>query len=98
MNAALTSILALIQQVLPLIQSASNATGLVASIITALEQWLPIVIAEGEALYTPVKNIIEQLKSSGAPTQAQIDALNQLDAKVDAAFEAATVGLDPDAS
>lgn len=97
MNAALTAILALIQQVLPLISTAANPAGVVASIITALTKWLPIIVAETETLYTPVKNIITALKTSGQVTQEQIDALNQLDAKMDTAFEAAVAGLDPDA-
>lgn len=96
MQAALTAILAMIQQFLPLIGTGAAAVSSVGSIITALEKWLPIIVAEGEALYTPVKNIIAALQNSGAVTSDQVAQLQQLDAKMDTAFEAATVGLDPD--
>lgn len=98
MTAALAAILALIQQVLPLIGGASSAT-LVASIIKALQTWLPIIVVEVQTLYPIVKNIITTLQSkSDDLTPEQITTLQQIDAQTDAAFEAATVGLDPDAA
>lgn len=97
MNAALTAILSLIQQVLPFATGASGG-GLVTSIIKALQTWLPIIATEIQTLGPIVKNIIASLQSSGvALTDEQKATLTQLDAQTDAAFEAATIGLDPDA-
>lgn len=97
MNAALTAILNLVQQVLPLIQAGNaNATGLVAAIINALQTWIPMIVTEIGTLYQPVKNIIEALKQNGVVTADQIAALQALDAKMDAAFEAAAGDVDPD--
>lgn len=98
MSAALAAILALIQQVLPLISGATNAGSLIASIIKALETWLPIIISEIKDLYPIVKNIIEALKSKDIVlTDDQKSVLQKLDLQTDLAFEAATQGLDPDA-
>lgn len=97
MNLALTSIIALIQQVLPLISGGSAATGLVGSIISVLQTWLPLIATEITTLYTPVKNIIVALQTSGPLTDQQKGDLSALDAKVDQAFDAASAGLDPDA-
>lgn len=93
MTAALTAVLALIQQALPLIQ----AGGQVASVISTLESIIPLVISEVQALYQPIKNIITALQQGGGLTPAQITQLQALDKQVDDAFDAATSGLDPDA-
>jgi hypothetical protein len=95
MTAALTAVLALIEQILPLLGS-SQAT-LIASIIDALTKWLPLIIQEVSALYTPVKNIIEALSANPATTADQLATLQQLDAQVDTAFEAIAAQVDPDA-
>lgn len=94
MSAALQAVLALIQQVLPLL---GQSTGLAGIIIQALVKWMPFIVMEVEAVRDPVKQIIEVLTGSGEVTQAQIIKLKELDAKLDAAFDAAIEGLDPDA-
>jgi hypothetical protein len=95
MTAALTAVLALIEQILPLL--GSSQANLIASIIDALTKWLPLIIQEVSALYTPVKNIIEALSANPATTADQLATLQQLDAQVDTAFEAAAAAVDPDA-
>jgi len=98
MNAAVTAVLTLIQQVLPLITASGAAsTGIVASIVNALSTWLPLIVTEVDTLYEPVKNIIEALKQTGAVTPDQLTTLTALDSKMDAAFEAAAAAVDPDA-
>lgn len=96
MNAALTAILTLIQQILPLATGTSSS--LIATIIQALQSWLPIIFGEIQSLYPIVKNIISELQNKGDLTDDQKTTLQQLDAQTDAAFEAATAGLDPDAA
>jgi hypothetical protein len=95
MTAALTAVLALIEQILPLL--GSSQTNLIASIIDALVKWLPLIIQEVSALYQPVKNIIAALSANSATTADQLATLQQLDAQVDTAFEAIATQVDPDA-
>lgn len=96
MEQALAAFLALVEEVIPLVDAA-GATGTVAKIISALETWVPLVIKEGLALVTPVKNIITALQATNGVTADQITQLQQLDAQLDAAFEDAAKGQDPDA-
>lgn len=95
MNAALLAVLAFIEQILP--KLVTTDAPLITSIINILVNWLPIIVSEAETLYQPVKNIITALMTHGAVTADQKAALQALDAKMDAAFEAAAEGIDPDA-
>lgn len=96
MSAAFTAILALIQQLLPVL-GGSDAT-LIASIIDVLEKWVPLIITGVEDLYQPVKNIIAALSANPAATADQLATLQKLDAQVDAAFESIATQVDPDAA
>ena len=93
MTAAISAILALIEQLLPAITSAGNTT-LIDSIITALTNMLPFIIQGIESLVTPVKNIIAALSASPATTASQLAQLQALDAQVDSAFDAAAAATD----
>ena len=93
MSAAISAILALIEELLPVVTSASSAS-LITSILNALTAMLPFIIQEVEALITPVKNIIAALSANPATTAAQLATLQSLDASVDASFEAATADTD----
>lgn len=98
MTSALTAILTLIQQILPLLTAGGGGTvGIIAAIIDVLTKWLPLIVMEVNTLYQPVKNIIAALSATTGVTPDQVSALQALDTACDAAFEAATVGLDPDA-
>lgn len=97
MNTAFTAILALLQQLLPLISAGSASSGVVATVVNVLKTWLPLITTEITALYEPVKNIVTVLQGSGLVTPEQIADLKVMDAKIDADFEAASAGLDPDA-
>jgi hypothetical protein len=85
MNAIVQSILALLAQIAPLIKDSAA----IASIISTVEQILPIVVQEAQDLVQPVKNIIAALSANPAATADQLAALQALDAKVDADFDAA---------
>jgi len=91
----IAAVLALIEQILPLLRS--NSSGTIQSIIDILVQWLPRIVSLGTVLAQTVKNIIASLSANPATTADQLSALQQLDAQVDVAFETATQGLDPDA-
>ena len=88
MSILVTSVLAMIQALLPAITSGANAA-MIDGIITALTNMLPFIISEVESLVTPVKNIIAALSATPATTAAQLGQLQSLDASVDAAFDAA---------
>lgn len=87
------TVLSMIESLIPLITSATNAQ-VIDSIIKALEGILPFVVEEISALVAPVKNIIAALSATPATTAAQAATLATLDAQVDAAFEAAAADTD----
>ena len=93
MSAALSALLGLIGQLIPLITSAANAT-LIDSIINTLEGFLPFIIQDVEVLYQPVKNIIAALSANPATTASQLAALQAQEAQIDAAFDAAAASTD----
>lgn len=93
MDTAITAVFALVEEVLPLI----TAGGKVASVISTLETVIPLIAKGAVALYQPVKNILAALQSDGTVTADQIAQLKTLDQQVDAAYDAAMDGLDPDA-
>jgi hypothetical protein len=90
-------VLAIIQQLIPLLGGSTASTNMVATIVTQLEKWLPMIIQEVDVLYQPVKNIIAALSTSPATVADQAAQLAQLDAQLDAAFEAAAAAVNPDA-
>jgi hypothetical protein len=93
MTLALTTLLSLISNLLPLLTSSANAN-LIGSIISTLEQFLPFIVDEISSLYQPVKNIIAALSANPATTAAQLATLQALDAQADAAFDAAAASTD----
>jgi hypothetical protein len=93
MSLIITSVLAMIQALLPAITSTANAS-IIAGVITALTNMLPFIIQEVEALVTPVKNIIAALSANPATEATQLAQLQALDQQVDAAFEAAAASTD----
>ena len=87
MTAIASLVVSLLTQLLPLV--GSMAGGQVGSIITLLEQIIPVVVKEATDLVAPIQNIIAQLQGSGVVTPDQITALAALNAKIDAEFDAA---------
>ena len=93
MTAVIQAILALVEQLLPLITS-SGSSATIDSIINALIKILPFVAQEVEALVPPIKNIIAALSANPATTADQLAQLQSLDQSVDKAFEDAAVSTD----
>jgi hypothetical protein len=85
MSAILTSVLAIIAQLVP----GSTSAALVEKIIEALIAIIPVVVKEYQDLVPIVKNIITALKDDPSTTAAQLDQLQQLEVQWDAEFEAA---------
>lgn len=91
MTQIITVLLALVQQIAP-----GATTDLIATIIEDLIQIVPVVIKEAQDLLPVIKNIIAALQSNPASVSDQLDALDQLDAQVDAAFDAAAAQAQAD--
>ena len=95
-----TTVITLIQTVLPLLGGATAGAPAIAAVIGTLEKFMPLIVQFVGAvptLYTGVKNIISALKSDPSTLPDQLKALQAFDVQVDAAFEAAAADVDPDA-
>jgi len=92
----ITTLVALVGRVLPVVAVPANAT-LIEEVIQTLVGLVPTLIKEYQDLLPEVQNIIAALRG-GPLTQAQQDALDALQAQADAAFEAAAAakGIAPD--
>jgi len=96
--AAITTLLTVVQTVLPLVSGSTSST-IIVQVVTALEKWVPLVIAlfpSATTLFQSIKNIIASLSSNADTPAAQLVTLQQLDAQVDTAFEAIAAQTDPD--
>ncbi|MDE2602691.1 MAG: hypothetical protein KGL62_10035 [Bradyrhizobium sp.] len=93
---AIIAVLAVIQQIIPLLGTSAATARIITGIIDALTKLLPFIINEVSTVYTAVKNIISLLQHSGQVTADQIAALQQLDSQVDAAWAAVLPQIDPD--
>jgi hypothetical protein len=97
--AAITTLLTVVQTVLPLISGTTSSTVII-QVVIALEKWIPIVIAlfpSATTMFQSIKNIIASLSANPDTPAAQLATLQQLDAVVDTAFEAIAAQVDPDA-
>ena len=85
MSAILTTILALIEQLVP----ASTSAALIEKIIAVIIQLIPVIVQEYKDLLPIVQNIITALKSDPSTTAQQLATLEELEIQYDADFEAA---------
>lgn len=104
-SGVILSTLTAIQSLLPMLGVAGNTAAVVGNIIAAmtkvlpvLEQLAPLARDEVSLVYQGVKNIIGNLRGPDVVTTADQDAaLDALDARVDAAWDAIAPQFDPDA-
>ena len=82
------TVLGIIEQVIPSLVS-GGAASTITNIISMLEQAIPLAVQVGEDLVTPITNIIAALRATGGLTTDQLDQLDQTEAALDAAFDAA---------
>lgn len=85
MSAILTTILALIEQLVP----ASTSAALIEKIIAVLIQLIPVIVKEYQDLLPIVQGIITALKSNPSTTAQQLATLQEMEVQYDADFEAA---------
>ena len=90
----IVAILAALESILPALESISPTA--IANIVSLLEKILPLVGNFIPTVYAAIKNIISALSANPSTPIEQLSALEQLDAQVDAAFEAAAKDVDPD--
>lgn len=93
----ITAIIALIEQMLPILGTSSATVTFIESVINALTKLLPLIIEFIPVVYQSVKNIIVELKADPATTAAQWAVLDAIDTQLDAANDAAIAAIDPDA-
>jgi|SRR5581483_11664592 len=89
MEIAITTLLTLIEAMIPELPALGGATAIIDKIIASLISIIPIIANLFPAMLTSVKGIISALQSSGPATADQIAQLQALDAQCDQAFEAA---------
>lgn len=97
--AAISTILTTVETVLPVV-SGGTASTVIISLVGVLEKWIPIVVAlmpSATNLFNSIKGAIAALSSNPATPTEQLATLQQLDAQVDTAFEAAALAVNPDA-
>ena len=81
----MTALLALLTSIAGISSQASVITQIIATLIGLI----PTLVQEYKDLVGPVKNIIAALQANPATAADQLATLQELDAKVDADFEAA---------
>ena len=91
---AVTSVLSLVAQFLPLIGGSNSAA--IGGILKTLTDLAPLITDQIGSTYTGVKNIIDSIGSHPATTADQLVALAAFDKQVDNAWNAIEGQLDPD--
>ena len=92
MTAVLLAALTVISQ----IATSLGTPAAITQIIDLLVKILPTLIKEVQDVAPVVQNIIDGLRNNGVVTPDQLTALDDLEAKADAAFEAAAAEPDSD--
>lgn len=85
----LATVIKLIESVLPLLGAIKTGNAFIDLAIQILSQALPAIIKEAQDLAPIVRNIITALKADAAITADQWAALDALEARIDAEFDAA---------
>lgn len=86
MESALSALLFFVQSTLPLLPAGG---GFIERTIDVLTKVIPFALDEYKDLKPIIANIITALRSDGSTTIEQLDALDVLEARLDADFDAA---------
>lgn len=92
-----TGVLGLINTVLPMIGNNSAGTQQIGKVVNVLTSIAPLVTDQIGVVFTGVKNIIADVGSHPATTDAQRASLAAFDKQVDDAWSAIENQIDPDA-
>jgi len=93
----ITTVIALIEQFLPMLGTSAATVTMIETIIAALEQIVLLVMEFVRVFVTSVQYIISLLKSDSTVTADQWARLDAIDAALDAANDQAIAAVDPDA-
>ena len=85
MSAAIVALLSVLAQIIPAL---SNSTA-ITNIINVLISLIPVVVKEIQDVEPLLTNIINALRGNNVITDQQLKDLDDLEAKIDAEFEAA---------
>lgn len=92
MSSAILLLLQVLAQIIPNLTNSAT----IANIITALINLLPTLVKEVQDVAPLIQNIIDALRNNNTITPEQLAALDELEAKADAEFEAAAAQPDSD--
>lgn len=92
---AVTAVLGLVGQILPLI--GGNNSAQIGSVIKTIQDLMPLVTDQIGATYTGIKNILQSISEHPATTADQLASLAAFDKQVDDAWNAIESQIDPDA-
>lgn len=85
MSEILTLLLTVLAQIIPSL----NVPSSISAIVSTLVSLIPVLIKEYQDMVPIVRNIIAALKENSTITAEQLQQLDELEAKIDAEFEAA---------
>lgn len=85
MSVAIAALLTVLAQIIPSL----GAPAIISTIIETLLQLLPTIVKEIKDVAPLVQNIIDALRSNAVISPEQLRALEELEARYDAEFEAA---------
>lgn len=96
-----TTLITIIEQFLPLLGTSAATVTMIDGIIDGLTKLLPMIEEFVPVVYNSIKSITISLRNAlandPAATKAQWDAIDAIDATLDAANDAAIAAVDPDA-
>lgn len=90
----MTEALTMLLTVIATIAASLNVPSQITSIINTLVSLIPILVKEFQDVVPLVQNIITALRGNGTVTPEQLQQLDDLEAKIDAEFEAAAAQPD----
>lgn len=91
---AINAVFDVIQKFLPMLGPTGSAANVV---IDVLQEAVPLAINWTPAIIEGYKNITEALKADPATSAEQLAKIDEFDAMVDAAYDAAKAAVNPDA-
>lgn len=91
---AVTAVLGLVGQILPLIGGSNSVQ--IGSIVKTIGDLMPLITDQIGATYTGIKNILQSISEHPATTADQLAALAEFDKQVDDAWNAIEAQIDPD--
>lgn len=87
--------LTVLSSLLAIAEDTTSSSSVLVTVVTGLENLLPLAVQEYNTLKQPVMNIIAAIEGNSAANEAALVALAPVSAQFDAAWAAATPGGAP---